>query len=301
MKYLLTAVSALALTSTGFAQSLMLNFTNSSSVGDPYLTLSPAHEVGGLSTTETTWNNFTSAATASSLLYGDGSAATGITVTFGNESSAGSGTLNFADQSQIRTNVALGTGGAVSGKQRLIGGQVEAGGAPTSTSSIYGQDTSSTAAARYGWLGQSNTAIGLRIDGLVAGDYVVYVMARNTNSNGEQVPIDIYSKVGNAASTLEFISASSPLTKVTQSNLGYANNSPNAYNDFVAGETYVALTFTIGSGESLYLISDGGSAGELRGFLNSVQIVAVPEPAEVSLLIAGALGLLAFVRRRRAA
>ena len=59
---------------------------------------------------------------------------------------------------------------------------------------------------------------------------------------------------------------------------------------------YVALDITLADGDSLFLASDGGTAAESRGFLNMVQIVAIPEPASALL---GTLGLLALLRRRR--
>ncbi|WP_193210436.1 hypothetical protein [Luteolibacter marinus] len=290
MKTLVPTLSAalLAASSPLQASSLLLNFhtthgSDPGAVGGSYLDLSPGHASGAVAASETTWNNFATTAASSSLSYGDGSSATGVTVTFGSETSAGSGTIGFG-AATINTAALYGSGGGVGGFENLV----------SNAGSIYGDgnNTGNSAAGRAGWLGgASNTAIGLRVDGLTAGEYTVYVMGRNTNSNVAELPITLYAGSGALSSTFGF----SALTGSVESNFGAATPNPAAYNSFIAGDNYVALNVTLGAGDSLFLASDG-TGTETRGFFNMVQIVAVPEPSGALL---GGIGLLAFLRRRR--
>jgi hypothetical protein len=58
---------------------------------------------------------------------------------------------------------------------------------------------------------------------------------------------------------------------------------------------YLKFAVTLGAGDVLHVATLGGG-GEVRGFLNSVQIVAVPEPA-ISVML-GLSGVLFCFRRR---
>ena len=278
------------------AANLLINLrstsTNAAAAGDvasPYLTLSPGHNAGTIPLAETSWNNFSSTATSSSLVYGDGADATGVTLTFGTEVTAGGGTINFDTVTGINISSLYGTGGATAGRQVLVG----------NAASIYGNgnNSSNSAVGRAGWFGGGTAtvgnALGLRVDGLAAGEYRIYVMARNTNSNAATAaPMNIYSTIGTTSQSFNF----SPLTPVVQSNTTYANTNPTAYNAFVGGENFVTYLLTISANQSLFLVSDGGSAGETRGFLNMIQIVSVPEPSMCLLSLAGFVPL--FRRRR---
>lgn len=283
---------AIAASLPASAANLMLNFrstsTNAAASGDvtaAYQTLSPAHDDGSIPLAQTTWNNFSSTAASGSLNYADGSAATGVTLTFGSERVANSGSIDYSYVTGINISALYGTGGGTAGQQSLTG----------NPASIYGNgnNSSNSAPARAGWLGATNSAIGMRLDGLAAGDYRIYVMARNTNSNATTAgPIFLYATTGASSSTFAF----SSLTSTTEANTTYPNSNPTAYNAFDEGVNYVAIDVTVTAGQSIFLASDGSATGETRGFLNMVQIVAIPEPSVP--LLAG-LGLLALARRRR--
>ena len=266
------------------AANLMLDF-GPNAVDESYYTLSPGHHTNAISTEETAWNMISSAGTTSVLGYSDGTAASGVSLSVGQESTAGNNTINF---SSTGLNVTLaGTGGGTANQQRLY-----------TTNSIYGSTAltdpvSTSTPGRDGFLGATGSAIGIRLDGLAAGTYLIYVMARNTNSNVASSPMNVYAASGANAGTFNF----SGLSAFSQSNIGYATAAyTNQYTQFVNGENYVALNVTVGSGDSLFLAVDGSPTGETRGFLNMVQIVAVPEP--VSALL-GAVGLLFGLRRKR--
>lgn len=288
MKYLPILAALLATGTPALAVNLMLDFGNpaaNSVVAAPYLTLSPGHNSGWIPGTQTAWNTVTTSANRTDLVYGDGSAATGITMDLGQETTGGNGTIDFG--TAIGNLTLAGSGGAVPGQQSLL-----------STGSIYGDNTSSTAAGRDGFFGGgtatgTGSAIGLRLDGLAAGEYIAYVMARNTNSNAASYPMNLYSSVGGTSTSFSF----SALTAEAQSNPSYASvGYSGQYNSFVEGENFQAISFTIAAGESFFLAVDGGNnAVDRRGFLNTLQIVSVPEP---SVALLGSLGLLFLFRRR---
>lgn len=266
---------------------LMLDFGNpaaNSVVAAPYLTLSPGHANSAIPGAQTSWNTITTSANRTDLVYADGSAATGITLDLGQETTGGNGVIDYA--TNIGTLTLAGSGGGVPGQQSLLG-----------AGSIYGDNSSSTAAGRDGFFGSgaattTGTAIGLRIDGLAAGDYTAYVMARNTNTNAASYPMNLYSSVGASSGSFSLASLSA-----TQANPGYASvGYAGQYNSFVLGDNYQAINFTIAAGQSFFLGIDGGNdAIDRRGFLNMVQIVSVPEPSSLAL---AALGLLVLRRRR---
>jgi hypothetical protein len=63
----------------------------------------------------------------------------------------------------------------------------------------------------------------------------------------------------------------------------------NASSSWVEGGNYVKFTVDIAEGQNLTVISRGETAVETRGFLNSIQIVAIPEPATIGMLLTGTL------------
>lgn len=271
------------------AASLMINLRSTSSnaaasgdVAAPYLALSPGHDAGTIPLAETNWNNFSTTAGSSSLVNSDGTAA-GVTLTFGTEATAGSGTINLGTVTGINTTSLYGTGGATPGAQVLVG----------NAASIYGNGNNSTnsSVGRAGWFGGGTAtvgnAVGLRVDGLAAGDYRIYVMARNTNSNAASLPMNLHTSTGALSSTFNFTLQ----TAAVQANTGYPNTNTTAFNAFDEDNNFVAFDLTLAAGQSLFLASDGGSATETRGFLNMIQIVSIPEPSVCLLALAGLVPL----------
>lgn len=268
---------------TASAANLMLDF-GATSVASPYLNLSPAHDVGAIPSGDTTWNTISSSVDRSNLDYSDGSAATGITVSFGQESSAGNGTVDFTVDI---SNLALaGTGGGNGSFQKLL-----------TSGSIYGPDESGNSAPGQdgvfgGGSGGSGSAAGMRIDGLAASVYEIYVMARNTNSNVGGVSMISYATSGASAGTFDY----GTVTGVEQTNAAFLNvDYVDQYESFTQGENFTKLSVTVADGESLFLAVDG-SGSDSRGFINSVQVVGVPEPS--ALMLSLTAGLVAFRRRR---
>lgn len=290
---LLSLVAVFVASSWAPAQTLLFNFHSTAAadtgpVAAPYLLTDPAHAIGGLSASDTTWNNFNTASPSSLLLGSDGSAATGVSVVFGGESAVGSGVLDYTSTAAIRTNVNLGSGGGAPGQQSLLG-----------TGSIYGTNTTSTAPGRLGWLGSgaanAGSAIGMRVDGLAAGDYTIYIMSRNTNSNVASLPMLLYLATGVTSNSFDF----NLLSPGVQMNSGYTTGSyAGQFTTFTQEDNYYAATISLAAGQSLYLASDGTGA-ETRGFLNMVEIVAVPEPSTLTLTLVSLSAIVAVCIRRK--
>ena len=275
---------------TASAANLMINLHTDGTgavSGAANLTLSPAHASGAIPASETTWNNRNTTATTSSLLYSDGSSAAGVTLTFGSESATTANSIDYSTAATINVIAVDGTDSNTAGNITLMG----------SANSIYGSGTTSsnTAPARAGWLGNAsgtNDGLGLRIDGLEAGVYTIYVLGRNTNSSATR-STDFFAGAGPLSGAFDY----STLMASTAANSAVPNTNPTGYDAFIDGENFVSINVTLADGDSLYLASDGNpTGGELRGFMNMVQIVSVPEPSALLFSLAG--GLLAFRRRR---
>lgn len=274
-----TLAMLLAMAAPSHASTLLLDF-GPTTITPGSETVSPGHAAAAVPLADTTWNSRTSGAATSSLNYGDGSTATGVSLIMGQESAAGSGTITLDG---TVTGSLAGSGGGINTKPYLIG-----------AGRIYGQNspTSISTPGRDALFGAAGSAVGLRVDGLAAGTYEIHTMARNTNSNADLVPMNIYASAGASSGSFTF----SALTAAAQENTGYTTAAyTNQYSVFTEGQNYVVSTVTLADGESLYLAVDGASATETRGFLNMVQIVAIPEP---SVALLGALGLVALFRRR---
>lgn len=290
MKSKSIALLLLAGAASAPAANLMINFHTDGTgavSGAENLTLSPGHATGAIPSGESTWNNLDSTAAPSSLLYSDGSTATGVTLVIGSESASLANTIDYSTAATINVTAVDGTDSATPGNIGLM----------SSPNSIYGNGTTSsnTAPARAGWLGNaggSNDGLGLRIDGLAAGEYAIFMLGRNTNSSATRAT-DFFAAAGSLAGTFDY----SALTAATAANSAVPNSNPAGYDAFIAGENYVSIHVTLADGESLFLASDGNPDGtELRGFMNMVQIVQVPEPSTSLLsLLAGTL----LFRRRR--
>jgi hypothetical protein len=275
------------------AQSLLFDF-GPTTVAAPYLTLDPGHSLGAISGSDTSWNIITTSTATSSLIYGDGASTSGLTLSLGQEATFGSSIISYS--TAIASVNLAGTGGGTAGQQNLL-----------TAGSIYGDDTTSTAVGRDGFFGGgtggAGAAIGLRLDGLAAGNYLIYVMARNVNTDVASSPMNIFASTGASADTFDF----SALTGSAEANTGYPSATyAGQYSTFQDGENYVGLNVTIGSGDYLFLAIDGDNsiANNTRGFLNMVEITPAPapEPSTWAMFGMGILTLgLVFKKRRTVA
>lgn len=257
-------VIALGLTATAQAQVLMLDF-------GPTVTATPANSPYGTGAgASPSWNQVQLTDVNSGLLYADGTAATGVVLNLGTATST--------------TTLSLSTQPSTSG---ALGGIFSSG--------VYGSGSVGTD----GIFSGTNTAIntvGFQLGGLAAGTYDVYITARNTSRDDTTSGYSQVVKVGTSASSGNF-----DYSGYSSKTLTYAGSTSSA--SWVENGNYLKMSVTLTSGDLLNLAVTGSGA-DLRGFLNSVQIVntssAVPEPSTYA-AIGGvvALGFAAGARRRR--
>jgi hypothetical protein len=252
-------------TALASAQTILLDF-GPTTVSTADATVSPAHVTNAVPGSATTWNKVQLSDIGAGNVLSSTGASTGVSINLGVESSAGSGTINYA------TNPSSTLAGTVAG----------------ATSPLY----SETKVARDGiFNAAANVALGLRIDGLTAGEYTLYFTARNTNTaTTAERGMRMYAATGGSAATFDFSGVSN------FSDVANTNSMTDVMGVFEQGISYNTLSFTIAEGQSLFLAVDGFQANETRGFLNSLEIVAVPEPG-VSLLLGAGAALCLFRRR----
>ena len=252
-------------------QALMMNFRDSGGPTGSNLTNSPLHsDVAGFS--ETTWNNVRLAdMAAGSLLYADGSTASTVGMNLGSilDSTSGS-TIDLSTNPDRVSN---------------LGSQTNTG--------IYSGDSVGTGGIFYGTSSQGERGVGLQLTGLAAGTYDLYISGRNTNSTGPAFPLDnvFYAGVSAASGNFDYSGYSS-------STIDFVSNTDATSSWIMAGnanENYAKFTVSLTDGDVLNI----ASVGSARGFLNSVHLVAVPEPGAYASVFGGiALGLIVLRRRK---
>jgi hypothetical protein len=263
---LLTALAVLLPSAT--ASTLMLDFGPIPVTGDDRI-VSPYHTVMPLFT-DISWNQVQTSAITSNLRYSDGTAATGVTVAVGRSSANGWQNLTFAG---APSSIELGTNSNTG---------VFAGTSPGRDAINYGASTS------------TNTVVGIAVGGLSAGTYNIYIVGYNTNKTAaEAVDMGFWALATSSTANLDTTSyLASPQAASTNSITG----------SWIEGSNYVKLTVTLAANQYLTIFSHGTTSDEMRGFLNSVQIVStssIPEPSTTAVL--SGLGILVFaslVRRR---
>lgn len=249
---------------------LMLDFGPTTTVG-ANLTNSPAHSTGAVALSNTTWNTVGTSGSLSgavtSLSYADGSSADGVSFTWG-ASAVDSKAIDFT--ASISTSHNLGSG---------------------VFSGVYTGDSVARDGIFNGSGSGSDYSIGLRIDGLAAGDYDIYFMGRNTNTSGSQ-DMDLFVSSGASSDSFDYSLDTAAAT---------ASGGGSGLDSWVEGSNYGATMVSIADGDSLFLAIDGQNTGQNRGFLNALQIVsaaAVPEPSTTGVIAALFAGLLIAGRRR---
>ncbi len=270
----LTWLLVLGASLSASANSLMFDFgnpvantsvpeTNAAATPGPvatgtYLTLSPGHATGDVTPAETTWNTITTSSLQSSLSYSDGTSAAGVTLAMGQESAVGSNTIDYA--TPISNLALIGTGGGTANRKSLL-----------LPGSIYGDSRlGSSAVGRDAFFGGTGLAIGFRIDGLAAGNYKIYLMGRNTNSNNSPLQgMTFYATTGASSGTFTGFNS---VPSAFQANTTYSTAEyTHQYESFAVGQNYAVLTISVAANNSVFVAVDGTDT-EVRGFINMMQI-----------------------------
>lgn len=262
---------ALAFSAVCSAQVLMLDFGPAASTGTDRLN-SPYHTAAP-SFTNTTWNTIGISDVTSGLLWSDGTAATGVSLDLGATTSDASRTISLSS--------APSNGTGLTGSARNSG--IYAGTAPGRDGIFNGGSSSNI------------RAVGLQVGGLSPGTYDIYITGRNTNTASGHTQ-NFYAGKSAVGGNFDF-SNTAVFANTTVTYFADPTEQNNAWSENSLAN-YARFTVTLSDGEFLQLAAFGG-AGDGRGFLNSIQIVAVPEPSS-SVVIAGLLSLAGtvFLRRR---
>lgn len=241
-------VLALAAPLAARGKALLLDFGPTATQA-AYATNDPAHWLGAVPASEITWN--TTTRDTNTVYYSDGATATGLSLELG-RSAAGVDIINFSDNGFSSS--------ALGGSQNT---GVYAGSSPV-RDAIFG-----------GSGGANNLAVGLRVNGLPAGTYTLFVHGRNT-STATAAPLLFYATNRASADTYTF--------SINDVLAALSNTSPAITNGFNEGNNYGVLTVSLAAGESLYIASEGTVSGEARGFMNAIVIYfGVPQlPARVT-------------------
>jgi hypothetical protein len=243
----------------------MVDFGATTVTGDS-LTNSPYHSANS-SFTDSMWNQITAADefAAGGLKYSDGSNASGVSINMGS-TDVYNGTID-------------------------LDGTVRSVAPKTDYSTGIYAGTSVALDAVYGIVGTTGTKFcGFQIGGLAAGEYQIYLTGRNTATTGgytETFYLSTSSTGGN------FVNNSGTTQALTYPGGG---DWSQWYEEGSASENYVVYNITLAAGEYIN-IGTTASNSQAAG-LNSVQIVSVPEPAALGLVLGGATLIIA-VRRFR--
>lgn len=229
------------------ASVLMLDFGPTEAEGDsqinsPYHAAQPAFQ-------ERCWNTVGVSNIDNGLRYANGEEATGVSLVLG--SSIDSAVVDFSESPANSSE--LGVANLINGPESVFAG------------SSVGKDGIFTSAP-YG-----NNLVGLKVGGLPAGRYEVYLVGANT-SNG----------LNYQSPTLFFVEATGDVATFDTEGLPPTATSllsEKAVESWTEGESYAKASVELGAGEFLVIIADGagvhGKGKEERGFLNAVQIVPV--------------------------
>jgi hypothetical protein len=243
---------SLTLAAKSRAASLLLDFGPTTAT-DTDVTLSMGHFAGAVPANETSWNMITGDK-ASGLVFSDGSAADGISVDLGR---SGFGTTDAVDFGiNVFTSSAL-------------GGQLK-NGIYTNTSPLKDGVFAS------GTTTMNTNILGIRVNGLAAGTYTLYISGRNT-STAVSAPARFFCAAGPSASSFSFSTNTTPFVDELNSGTPPGGGIPSQ-NDvvtgaFAYGDNCVHLAANVNEGEALFFAVTGIANNEMRGFLNALEIV----------------------------
>jgi len=244
---------SLTWTANSQAAALLLDFGPTTAT-DTDVTLSMGHFAGAVPANETSWNMITGD-TASGLVFSDGTPADGISIDLGRSG------FGITDAVDFDINVFTSS---------ALGGQLK-NGIYTNTSPLKdGVFASGTTAV-------NTNILGLRVNGLAAGTYTLYLSGRNT-STAVTAPARFFCATGPSATSFSFSTNSTAFVDEANSastpGVGFPTQNDAVTSTFAYGDNCVHLVADVHEGDALFLAVTGIAANEMRGFLNALEIVS---------------------------
>jgi hypothetical protein len=174
------------------------------------------------------------------------------------------------NSSGAATEIAVNLGKSAAGVQEIdwdAGGLSTIAAGSQLNTGLYAGNASSALFVNDG--ANSQVDLGVRISGLTAGVYDAFVAAKNTNTTANE-SFSIYSLVVDAESGDTNYSGVTPQSMIHATDTVWRH-----------GVNTVASTFEISGDEDLVIVVEGVTANQLRGFLNTLELVKLAAPQSV--------------------
>tara|TARA_R100000027_G_scaffold67737_2_gene68328 strand:+ start:989 stop:3772 length:2784 start_codon:yes stop_codon:yes gene_type:complete len=222
------------------AQSVLLDLGPEASTGSVEGFKSPAQQFSSASVGEV-WNFVEPTSSGAPLSGSKGETLGELVLTYGVETSSDSQIIDFTETPNGSS---------------ALGAAAGAGVYPSGGPSVDGV---------FHTVGSDSRGVGLRIDGLAAGRYEIYLTGKNTNAS-TAMAMRLYAAAGTTDSSFYFGSSSSV-------EVGNA-----LVSRWLGAKNFGRFEVDLTAGESLYLVAAGvGSGLEGRGFLNTAEIIRMDE------------------------
>jgi hypothetical protein len=159
-------------------------------------------------------------------------------------------------------NLAVDLGKSQPGQQAIDWNAGGFGVIPQGTATNTGVYSGNAASALFVNDGKSSSVdLGVRLSGLAEGVYDIFLSAKNTNTSTSEA-FNIYGLVVDSSSVTTDYESESPQL--------LSNSTTTAWRH---GASAIAQTFEVEAGQDVVLVVEGITDGELRGFINTLEIV----------------------------
>lgn len=189
------------------------------------------------------WNKIEKSDVTSDLVYADGRPAAEVTMTWGISTPQAPTVINFLRKPT---------------SSAPLGARLHRG--------VFANSSVGTDGVLSGQTSASNIAVGIKIGGLTAGNYEVYLIGFNTNQDPASAPASAFHVMAGGDETkLDYGALEPPVISAN-----------DTFSSWEEGHNYAKAKVSLRRGQFLFITVNGSGPSESRGCLNAVQIVPVP-------------------------